>query len=525
MGIVGHGATYTPPSQPQEAIVRRSLSLIALLTIAASAAAQDLASYEKRTTVRKLDNGLTVIVMERPEAPVFSFATVVNVGSAQEVPGITGLAHMFEHMAFKGFDKVGTSNYEAERAALQKVEDTYAAYDRARRDPVSHDAARIAELDKAWKAAVDDANKYVVPNEFSKIIDRAGATGVNAFTDDDETVYFYSMPSNQVELWAYLDSGRFLHPVFRELHKERDLVYQERRMRTESSPIGRLVAQALATAYMAHPYGQPVVGWPSDLQTFSATDAAAFFKKNYVPANMVIAIVGDVKAAEVLPMVEKYFGRLPKAPAPEPLRTIEPAQTTERTVVAHEAAQPFYIEAYHRPAATDPDDAVYDVMAGILSQGRTSRLYRSLVRDKKIAATAQGLNGFPGDKYPNLFAFFAIPTPGHAATDLAAPMHAEIDRLKNQDVSAEELQSVKTRAKANLLRRLDNNSGLALQLASYQTRYGDWRELFREVDKIDKVTAADVRRIANGIFTPVNRTTAMLESSRPAARTPKKEAE
>ena len=147
------------------------------------------------------------------------------------------------------------------------------------------------------------------------------------------------------------------------------------------------------------------------------------------------------------------------------------------------------------------------------------------MRDKKIAAAAQGFNALPGDKYPCLFAFFAIPTPGHTAADMAASIHAEIDRLKNEDVSAEELQSVKTRAKANLLRRLDNNSGLALQLASYQTRYGDWRELFREVDKIDKVTAADVRRIANGIFTPVNRTTAMLESSRPAARTPKKEAE
>src|SRR5439155_21359710 len=146
--------TYTPPSQRQEAIVKRvSLFMIVLLTIAAAAVAQDLASYEKRTTVRKLDNGLTVIVMERPEAPVFSFATVVNVGSAQEVPGITGLAHMFEHMAFKGTDKVGTSNYEAERAALAKVEESYAAYDRARRDPVNPDPAKVAELEKAWKAA------------------------------------------------------------------------------------------------------------------------------------------------------------------------------------------------------------------------------------------------------------------------------------------------------------------------------------------------------------------------------------
>lgn len=498
--------------------MRRVSSFFLLLTIAAAAGAQDLASYEKRTTVRKLDNGLTVIVMERPEAPVFSFATVVNVGSAQEVPGITGLAHMFEHMAFKGTDKVGTSNYAAEKAALTKVEETYAAYDRARRDPVGSDAAKVAEAEKAWKAAVDEANKFVVPNEFSKIVDRVGAVGVNAFTNTDETAYFYSLPSNQVELWAYLESERFMQPIFREFYKERDVVFEERRMRTESSPIGRLVEQALAAAFTAHPYGQPVVGWPSDLQTFSATDAAAFFKKYYVPANMTVAIVGDVKTAEVMGIVEKYFGRLPKAPAPEILRTVEPKQGTERTVVAHEASQPIYLEGYHRPAASDPDDAAYNVMSGVLSQGRTSRLFRSLVRDKKLAAQAAGFNGFPGDKYPNLFVFFAVPTPGHTALEMADPIRAEIERLKTEDVGADELQSVKTRAKAGLLRRLDSNGGLALQLAEYQMQTGDWRELFREVEKIDKVSAADVRRIANATFTPNNRTVAMLESNKPPAK-------
>lgn len=497
--------------------MRRVLAFAFLLTIPVLAFAQDVASYEKRTTVRKLDNGLTVIVMERPEAPVFSFATVVNVGSAQEVPGITGLAHMFEHMAFKGTDKVGTSNYAAESAALAKVEDAYAAYDRAKRDPNGADKTRVAELEKAWKSAIDEANKFVVPNEFSKIVDRVGAVGVNAGTNTDSTIYFYSLPSNQVELWAYLESERFLHPVFREFYKERDVVFEERRMRTESTPIGRLVEQALATAFTAHPYGQPVVGWPSDLQSFSATDAAAFYKKYYVPANMVTAVVGDVKASEVIPIIEKYFGRLPKGPAPDVLRTVEPMQTAERTVVAHEAAQPIYLEAYHRPASTDPDNAAYDVMSGVLSEGRTSRLYRSLVRDKKIAAGAAGFNGFPGAKYPNLFAFFAIPTPGHTANDMVAPIRAEIDRLKTEDVSADELQSVKTRAKAGLLRRLDNNSGLAFQLALYQTRFGDWRELFRDVERLDKVTAADVRRVANSTFTPNNRTVAMLESTKPPA--------
>jgi len=501
------------------AVRRLSTSFFLLLTITATLHAQDLASAEKRTTVRKLDNGLTVIVMERPEAPVFSFTTVVNVGSAQEVPGITGLAHMFEHMAFKGTTKVGTSNYAAESAALAKVEDAYAAYDRARRDPVNHDQAKIAALEKDWKAAIDDAQKYVVPNEFSKIVDRAGAVGVNAFTNDDETVYFYSLPSNRVELWAYLDSERFLHPVFREFYKERDVVHEERRMRTESSPVGRLIEQALAAAFTAHPYGQPVVGWPSDLESFSATDAAAFFKRNYVPANMVVALVGDLKAAEVMPIMEKYFGRLPKAPAPEPLRTVEPKQTAERTVIVREQSQPFYFEAYHRPAEIDPDAPTFDVIEMLLSEGRTSRLYRSLVRDKKLAAAAAGFNGFPGNKYPNLFAFLGIPTAGHTASELADPIHAEIERLKTEDVSADELQSIKTRAKAGLLRQLDSNSGLAIQLATYQTIFGDWRELFHEVERIDKVTPADIKRVANATFVSSNRTVAMIESAKKAAAT------
>ena len=495
---------------------RISITIATLLLFLAAAQAQDLASYEKRTTVKKLDNGLTVIIMERHEAPVFSYATIVNAGSAQEVPGITGLAHMFEHMAFKGSEHVGTTNYPAEKIALQKVEDAYAAYDRERRRTVGHDDAKVKELEKAWRDAIAAADKYVVPNEFSKIVDRAGGTGMNAFTAADETAYFFSMPSNRLELWSYLESERFLDPVFREFYKERDVVYEERRMRYESSPIGRLLLQFVSTSFMAHPYGTPGIGWPSDLQSFSATDAKAFFKKYYVPSNMVISIVGDVDPKTAMPIVEKYFGRIPKSPAPDPLRTIEPPQLAERTVVLRETAQPLYLEGYHRPAVTDPDNAVYDAIEMLMSAGRTSRLYRSLVRDQKIAAQAFGFNGFPGEKYPNLFVFGAVPTPGHTATDMVAPIHAEIEKLRTQDVPADELQSVKTRVKAGLLRQLDSNSGLALQLATYQTLFGDWRELFRQVDRIDRVTAADVRRVANKTFDASNRTAGYNERVAPA---------
>jgi predicted Zn-dependent peptidase len=426
---------------------------------------------------------------------------------------------MFEHMAFKGTDKIGTGDYEAEKNALAKVEEAYAAYDAARRRPVGRDEKEIADKEKAWKEAIAEADRYVVKNEFGEIVDREGGVGLNAFTSSDETGYFYSFPSNRLELWAYLESERFLNPVYREFYKERDVVMEERRMRTESRPIGRMIEQFIAAAFTAHPYKQPVVGYMSDLQAFSATDAERFFRRYYVPANIVITLVGDLSPGEALPIVEKYLGRLPRGPLPEPLRTVEPAQIAEKEVVVVDPAQPFYAEGYHKPEATHPDDAVYDVIQDLMTEGRTSRLYRSLVRDKRIAAAAAGFNGFPGAKYPNLFLFYAVPTPGRTNAEVRDAIRAEIERLKSEDSSEAELAMVKTRAKANLLRRLRDNSGLAVQLGSFQALFGDWRELFRQVDRIDKVTNADVRRVANATFVPRNRTVGRIETraAEPAA--------
>ncbi|HXU81384.1 MAG TPA: insulinase family protein, partial [Polyangia bacterium] len=171
---------------------------------------------------------------------------------------------------------------------------------------------------------------------------------------------------------------------------------------------------------------------------------------------------------------------------------------------------------YHKPSARDPDDAVYDVISDLLSAGRTSRLYRSLVRDKKIAAGAGGFGGFPGQKYPNLFVLFAFTTPGHTPQEVRDGIRAEIERLKNEDVSDAELQMVKTRAKADLIRQLDDNQGLAAQLAASQALFGDWRELFRQVDRIDKVNKADIRRVAQKTFVAQNRTVGYIESTQMA---------
>jgi predicted Zn-dependent peptidase len=479
--------------------------------------AQDISSLEKKITVKKLNNGLIVILMERPEAPVFSFFTYVNAGSVQDPMGKTGLAHMMEHMAFKGTDKIGTKNYAAEKTALDKVEQAYQAFNGERLKMVGRDEQKLQRLKQEWEAAIQEAQQYVIPNQFGEIVESNGGEGMNAFTSDDTTGYNYSMPANRLELWAYLESERFLHPVMREFYKERNVVIEERRMRVDSSPFGRLFEQFTAAAFAAHPYHRPTVGWISDLNTFSANDAVIFFQRYYVPSNMVIALVGDIKVSEAMPIIDKYFGRLPAQAQPEEFTTAEPPQNSVREVVLHDPAQPVFLEGYHRPSFRDKDDAVYDAIADVMSNGRTSRLYRSLVRDKKIASIAGGFSGLPGYKYPHLFAFFGVPVPGHTNQEIADAIHAEVDRIKTQDISDDELKMIKTRAKANLLRGLDDNAGLAQQLATFQALFGDWRELFYNVDRIDKVSKGDIRRVANLTFVSTNRTVGTIETVKSAA--------
>ena len=343
-------------------------------------------------------------------------------------------------------------------------------------------------------------------------MERNGGEGLNAFTNDDETGYHYSFPENRLELWAYIESERFIHPVMREFYKERNVVIEERRMRTDSRPIGRLLEQFISAAFQAHPYHRPTIGWLADLNYFSATDAQHFFDNYYVPSNMVVAVVGDVKASDAMPIAEKYFARIPSHAQPDEAATTEPPQNSERRVVLRESSQPVYLEGYHRPDYLDKDDAVYDAIADLMSEGRTSRLYRALVRDKKIASVSAGFTGFPGTKYPHLFAFFAFPLPGHTPREIEDAIHVEIERLKKEDITDDELKMIKTRAKANLVRGLAENEGLAFQLGEAQSRYGDWRESFRQVDRIDKVTKADIRRVANQIFVPTNRTVGIIEN-------------
>ncbi len=497
--------------------VALTLAAIAALAGATAAQAQDLKSFEQKITTKVLPNGLTLIICERPEAPVFSYTTFIDAGGVNDPSGESGLAHMFEHLAFKGTSEIGTTDYADEKIALAKVEAANDAYEAEYLKAVGRDPAKLAELKKAFLEAQAEAHKYVVPNQFTDVAERNGAEGLNAETGLDETIFFWSMPENRLELWAWLESGRLADVVPREFYKERDVVYEERRMRTDSNPIGRLLEQFQAAAYTAHNYRRSTIGWPSEVAQINATEAMEFHKKYYVGSNIVVAVVGDVKASEALPMLEKYFSKIPAGAKPEEMTTIEPKQFAEKTVAIREQTQPVYIEGYHRPDYHDPDDAVYDAISDIVSNGRVSRLYRSLVRDQQIAAQAGGFTGFPGVRYPGLFAFYAFPLPGHTPAKMRDALHKEIDKLRTADVTDEELAMFKTRTRADMLRGLADNQGLANNLAEYQTRYGDWRELFNQLDRVDKVTKADIRRVANKVFIPSNRTEAWIETEAPAA--------
>lgn len=498
----------------ERAIRRSKLPLLAWLVLSVSSGvAQDLAEFESRLTEFTLDNGLKFIVLERHEAPVVTCYTHANVGAADEVTGITGLAHLFEHMAFKGTQTIGTTDYEAEVEVMAKIDDIFQAIKAERRKGDKADPQRLAELQQQFRQAQQESQAFLVHDEFDKVLKRAGAMGLNAGTSSDYTVYFVNLPSNKLELWMLMESDRFLNPVLREFYKEKNVVMEERRQRTESRPVGKLLEEFLATAYKAHPYGEPVVGHMSDIETLTRAEAQAFFRTHYVPSNLAMAVVGDVDPARVKELAAEYFGRIPARPQPDPVETVEPEQQGERRVIVEDPAQPFVLIGYHKPSINHPDNAVFDAITDIMGTGRTSRLYKSLVKEERVAVYASGFQGMPGTKYPGLFLFYAVPARDRSNQECEEAIYAEIERLKDELVDAQDLEKAKTRARAELIRQLDSNSGLAGQLTFYEVMTGDWRNLFKQLDQIEQVTAEDIQRVARTYFTTKNKTVGIIQTT------------
>lgn len=459
-----------------------------------------------RITEFTLDNGMKFIVMERHQAPVVSFMTYVNVGAAQEPSGKTGVAHFLEHLAFKGTTQIGTTDYQAEKPLLDRLDTLSKQIQTTQPDG----QASAGQLQQEFEQVKAEASKYVKQNEYGQIVEQAGGVGLNATTSADATRYFYSFPANKLELWMSLESERFLEPVFREFYEEKEVILEERRTRTDNSPIGKMIEVFLEAALPGHPYGRPVIGYEQDIRNLTRADVQDFYKTHYTPDNIVMALVGDVDPDRVKELATAYFGRYQARDRTANLVVPMPQQTEPREVTLEFPSQPWYFEGYLRPDIASPDNAIYDVITGLLIGGRTSRLYRSLVEQKQLALNVDVSSNFPGNRYPNVMLVYALLAPGHTLDEIAEAFNAELELLKREPVSAEELDRVKTQTRAALLQSLASNQGMASVLAEYQAKTGSWRNLFDDLKTVEAVTAADVQRVAQALFQPQNLTIGKL---------------
>ena len=475
-------------------------------------------SLADRVIEHKLANGLTILMVERHQTPVVSINITFAVGGINEQVGQTGLAHLYEHMAFKGTRLVGTTNYEKEKPILDELASVGTELDQRERDvaakgggaATADERAAIESLQKRFSDLQAQASRYVVGNEMALLYQRHGGVGLNASTGKDVTRYMISLPSNRLPLWAAIESDRMANPVLREFYKERGVVMEERRLRNDDSPNGLLFETFTSTAFRAHSYGIPTIGWGSDILSLTPAATEAFFKAHYGPDQATIALVGDINPKETIALIEQTFGKIPAAPPPPPLVTVEPEQRGERRIEVEFDAEPAIVIGYHKPGLGHPDDDVFDVIDAVLSDGLTSRLHQTLVREKRLAASVGSDANHPGVRAPNLLIFTATPLAPHTTAEVEAAVYEEVERLKREPVSSKELEKVLNNLDADLVRGLRSNSGLASQLALYQAVAGDWRYILKSRDKVAAVTAADVQRVAKQYFTKSNRTVAVL---------------
>lgn len=469
-------------------------------------------SYEmgNRVLSYTLKNGLRILMVERHLSPTVSFYIRHRVGAVNESDGRTGTAHLLEHMLFKGTKTIGTKNYYEEHKIMKLIADTGRKLDFERMRGEKAKKNRIQALSERMEILQKKHKKWFVDNEIDRLYVENGGDNINASTGQDLTTYHVSLPSNKIELWARIEADRMTGPVFREFYSERNVVMEERKQRIESEPEGQLYEQFLAAAYIAHPYRRPILGWPADIKFLNLDYMETFFNRYHAPNNTIIAVVGDIVPANTLEIIKKYFGAIPSRHLdPSPI-TEEPPQKGERRVYIVSDANPQMIIGYHKPAMPADDDYVFDVIECILSKGRTSRFYKVLVEEKTFAESVHAVNGLPGAKYNNLFAIFAKPRHPHTSAELESAIYDEIEKLKTKTVPEKELQKVKNQIKADFIRNLNSNSGLANLLSYFEAVTGSYEYITDHIKVIERVTSDDIMRVAKKHLTPDNRTVAKL---------------
>ena len=456
-----------------------------------------------------LPNGMTFLFLRKEGAPTVSFVTQFRAGAVDEWTGISGMAHLFEHMLFKGTPTLGTRDYAAEQRIFPRVDAVADSFTAEFRKGEEADTVKLAGLRDRLKQLEDSARQYVVSNELDRILTENGAVRLNASTFNDGTNYYFSLPANRAELWFVLESDRIRNPVLREFYSERDVVMEERRMRVETQPGGLLREEFLEAAFRAHPYGRPVVGLPSDVQTLSRPAAQDYFRRFYGPNNAVVAVVGDIDTTQMKHWADQYFAGIPAGEPHRPVVTQEPAQHGERRIEVEYDANPMVMIGYHVPDASHPDAAALAVVSSILTGGRTSRLVQRLVVRDQVAASINS-GTLPGARYPRLFAFSGMPIAPHTTQEIEKAVYDELDSLRAAPPSDYEMQRVRNQAEAGEYGRLDNAFFIAYQLAASEALWRDWARTFRDDDAIRRVTPQDVQRVVRKYFTKSNRTVATL---------------
>ena len=498
-------------------------NLLCILAAGLSLPAQDLKELDKKVTEFSLPNGLHFIVLERHDAPVVSFHMRVNAGAIHDPAGMSGMSHLLGRIAFKGTETIGTRSWVEEKKALDAIEEVFDRMETEMNKGGKADQSRVDMLRTQARLAIDNARRSELPGEYLKAFHDNGAFEPVARTTSTATDYSFTLPSNRSELWFLMESQRLLHPAFREFYPERDAGAEEFRRPDPNSQI-RLLGELLATAFHASPYRNPLTGWPGDLVKLRRGDAKAYFERYYVPGHITIAVCGDADPAEIKRMGERYFGPMPAKPLPPPVRGDEPTQNGPRTTVLESAGQPVLAVAYKRPSQYDRDDAVFDVIQQVVSQGRSGKLYAAAVEEKHVATATQTISTLPDGRGPNLFAFLLFPAPGHTVEENREVLEDVIQKLKTTAVDEQSLLRAKAQGRAIALRRLSNNPDMAAMLALHYTDFGDWHKLFANLDEFNKVTAEQVLRVANRYFVPTGRTTAYTvppgqsDPTRPAAK-------
>lgn len=452
----------------------------------------------------QLDNGLKILIVERHQSPTFSAYIFYRVGAVDEPEGKSGMAHFIEHLMSKGTTALGTTDYEKEIPLIKRKDEIIEQLGQNDLDPETR-----KKLNDEFGKLEQEHRKYIVSNEIDKLYIREGSHDMNASTSYDWTNYFVSLPSNKFELWCSIESEVMRNPIFREFYSEKRVVMEERRMRFDTRARGALYEAMTQTAFAVHPYRTVVIGLMDEIARLTRKDIRDFYRRYYAPNRAVVAIVGDITAETVLPLMKKYFETIPAQPDPEPQKAVEPPQRGEKRVAVEFDANPRLILAYHKPQLTHKDQAVFDVMAEILGGSRTSRLHKRLVEDEKLAISADV--GEIGSRYPNLFLFFTTLRAPHTVEEVEKAIYDEIEKIKNELVSDWELEKAKNHLAAYFLRDMETNDGLARVIGLYEVVAGDWRYLNELNQREQEVTAEMIMDVARKYFKESSRTAAFIK--------------